>query len=93
MTRQENEQFVKNFFDEAKSRYAQLVGSLVDDPEAAIGEAAEIFDRMIPDIPYIDKRDHPMALDSDILGATVPSESRLQLERGLTSLTTSKKSG
>ena len=61
MTRQENEQFVRDFFKEAKPWYAQLVGSLVDDAEVAVEEAATIFDGMIPELAYVDKRDHPMA--------------------------------
>ena len=52
---------IRDFFERAKPGYAQLVGSLVDDPEAAVEEAAAIFDRMIPELAYVDKPSHPMA--------------------------------
>ena len=61
MSRRENEQFVRTFFERAKPMYADIAGSLVDDPEATVEEAATIFDRMIPDMAYVDKRGHPMA--------------------------------
>ena len=61
MTTQENEQFVRDFFAATKPRYVRLIGSLVDDAQAAVEEAATIFEGMIPDMAYVDKRDHPMA--------------------------------
>ncbi len=62
MTRQENEQFVRNFFHEAKAMHTQLAAGFVKDADAAVEEAAVIFDGMIPDMAYVDSRDHPMAV-------------------------------
>ena len=61
MTRQENERIVRNFFEEGKPKYVQLASSLVDDAEAAVEEAARIFERMIPNMAYVEKPEHPMA--------------------------------
>jgi hypothetical protein len=61
MTRQESEQRVRNTFEKARPRMVQLAGRLVDDAEAAVEEAAKIFDRMIPAMAYVDEPDHPMA--------------------------------
>ncbi|MCZ6853675.1 MAG: L-2-amino-thiazoline-4-carboxylic acid hydrolase [Gammaproteobacteria bacterium] len=64
MTREENEQFVRDVFDEFRVRIIpQLVGRLVDDDDArtVVEEAAEIFDRMIPDMAYVDNPKHSMA--------------------------------
>ncbi len=61
MTRKENEEHVKNFFEQLKPFYTKLASDLVDDAQAAIDEAAEIFAEMIPDMAYVDKREHVMA--------------------------------
>jgi hypothetical protein len=62
MTRQENEQFVRNvYFEKAKGRFTRLVGRFVPDAQSVLEEAAAIFDRMLADMAYIDKTDHPMA--------------------------------
>ena len=61
MTRQENEKVARSLFDVARPWYAQLADSLVDDGEAAVEEAAAIFDRMIPDMAYVDRPDHSLA--------------------------------
>lgn len=61
MTRQENEDFVRNFFEKSKPSHTELAGRLVDNAEATVEAAAAIFDGMIPDMPYVEKRDHPLA--------------------------------
>ena len=68
MSRQENEQFVRNvFFEKAKRRFTQLIGQFVHDTKYVLEEAAAIFDRMLADMAYIDKTDHPMA--SSVFGS------------------------
>jgi hypothetical protein len=62
MTRQENEQFVRNiFFEKARRRFARLGGQFVPDTQSVLEEAATIFDHMLADMAYINKKDHPMA--------------------------------
>ncbi len=61
MTRQENEQFVRDFFQQGKAMHAHVVAGLVEDADIALEEASEIFEEMIPDMAYVDKREHPMA--------------------------------
>lgn len=61
MSRRENEQFVRKFFEQARSQFTALAARFVDDPEAAVEQAATIFEGMIPDMAYVDKRNHPMA--------------------------------
>lgn len=63
MTREENEQFIRNVFAEARFKIPPLIRRLVDDDaQAVVEEAAEIFDRMIPDMAYVDNPEHSMAL-------------------------------
>ena len=61
MTREANEEFVRNTFEEARARLSRAVTGLVDDPEAAVAQAATIFEGMIPTMAYVDKPRHPMA--------------------------------
>ncbi len=62
MTRKENEQFIRNVFDEARGWIPKFVSRLVDDDtQTVVDEAAEIFDRMIPDMAYVDNPKHSMA--------------------------------
>ena len=61
MTRQENEEFISNTFEQARDRLSQLVTGLVDDPDAVVEQAATIFERMIPTLPYVDQPRHVMA--------------------------------
>lgn len=62
MSRQDNEQFVRNvYFEKAKGRFTRLIGRFVPDEQSVLEEAATIFDRMLADMAYIDKTDHPMA--------------------------------
>ena len=61
MARLENEQFVRDFFQQGKAMHAQMIAGLVEDADAVVEEAEEIFERMIPDMAYVDKREHPMA--------------------------------
>ena len=48
----QHEQFVRAFFEEARSRLTRLAGGFVDDPEATVEKAATIFDGMIPGMAY-----------------------------------------
>ncbi len=61
MAREESEEFVRNFFRRARKGSAQMIEGLVDDPEAALDEAAVIFEGMIHDMAYVDDHTHPMA--------------------------------
>jgi hypothetical protein len=61
MTREENEQFVRNLFAEARPRLIQLVERFVDEPEVVLEQATANFDRMVPDMAYVDNPKHPMA--------------------------------
>lgn len=61
MTRQENEQLVRDVFEQSKARNTRLAGELVDDAESVIEEATAIFDDMIPGMAYVDSPDKPMA--------------------------------
>ena len=83
MTRQENEQFVRNgFFEKAKRRFTRLIGRFVRDAQSVLEEAATIFDRMLADMAYIDKTDHPMA--SSVFGSCATLAVYLALkERGV----------
>ena len=70
MTHEENEQFIRNVFAEARFRIPPLIRRLVDDDaQAVVEEAAEIFDRMIPDMAYVDNPEHSMALPLFICNA------------------------
>ena len=56
-----NEQFVRNGFEQARPRFIKLAGRFVDDAETIVEQAATVFDQMIPDMAYLERRDHPMA--------------------------------
>ncbi len=61
MSRNENEQFVRDQFDQARPLLTRLVKNFVDDAEVVVEEAATIFDGMIPDMAYVDDHEKPMA--------------------------------
>ncbi len=61
MTRQDDEKFVRDVFEQAKPRHELLAATFVDDASAVMDEAATIFEAMIPDMAYVDSRDKPMA--------------------------------
>jgi len=61
MTRQEHEQQVRNGFLASRERAERLAGRFVEDVDAVVDEATEIFERMLPDMAYVDEPSHPMA--------------------------------
>lgn len=62
MTRQENEQFVRNaFYKKARPRFTRLIGRFFDDAQPVLEKTAIIFNQMLADMAYVDKTDHPMA--------------------------------
>jgi DNA-directed RNA polymerase specialized sigma24 family protein len=61
MTRQDNEQTVRKFFDEAKPRIIRLARELVEDAEDVVEDASELFNAMIPDMVYVDDPHKQMA--------------------------------
>jgi hypothetical protein len=61
MPQRDNESIVRGVFEKNRARLAQLAGRLVDDAEAAVEEAAKLYDDMIPTMAYVDKPSHPMA--------------------------------
>lgn len=61
MSRAGNEQQVLDQFLGFRERAIRLAGRFVDDADAAVDEATDIFERMIPEMAYVDEPDHPMA--------------------------------
>lgn len=61
MSRRENEEFLRDFFERGKERHRLLAAMLVDDAQSAVDEAQGIFDAMIPDMAYVDRRGAAMA--------------------------------
>lgn len=61
MDRIKNEEFVRNFFEEARERNMDLVAEFTDDAATVMDQAARIFDEMIPDMAYVDSPHKPMA--------------------------------
>ena len=53
---------VRAVFDFMKPRLTRIAGGFVADADAAVAEASSIFDRMLPDMGYVDDPAHPMAL-------------------------------
>lgn len=53
---------VRAVFDFMRPRLVQIAGGFVPDAEAAVAEASTIFDRMLPDMGYVENPAHPMAL-------------------------------
>ncbi len=49
------------FFDSARFRLTRLAERLVPDASVVVDEASAIFDRMLPDLAYQEKPDHPLA--------------------------------
>jgi len=71
MSRQDNEQFVRNVFEEARVRQTEMVAKLVDDADAVISEATNIFERMIPNMAYVEKPRDPMAMNVFVCAAQI----------------------
>ena len=74
MTRLDDEQYVKDFFTDARTRYKSMVRHFVEDDAAAdsvVDQAATVFEGMIPTMAYVEKRDHPMASSVFICCATL----------------------
>ncbi len=63
MNRQNNEQFVRDVFEEARPRQTEMVANLVDDADAVMSEAVTIFEGMIPNMAYVDNPRDPMAMN------------------------------
>lgn len=49
------------FFETARPRLLKLAGRLVDDPDAAVSDAEQNFEDMLPGMAYTDKPEHPFA--------------------------------
>jgi len=60
-TTSEADEFLRGIFDRARPEFAEIAGRFVDDPETIVDGAAAIFETMLPDMAYREKRDHPMA--------------------------------
>ena len=52
---------VRGQFAGMRRGYQMIAARFVDDPEAVVDEAAARYDRMVPDLAYLDEPDHPMA--------------------------------
>jgi hypothetical protein len=61
MSRTQNEAHAREYFDQARVRLTRLAERLVEDAGAAVEEAAVVFDKMLPDMAYVDKPQHPLA--------------------------------
>ena len=61
MDREENRQFISNFFEQTKRQFTRLIETFVDDTNTVLEEAASIFEGMIPDMAYVDKPHTTMA--------------------------------
>lgn len=62
MSRKENEQYVKHtYFEKAEGRFTHLITQFADNVPSVLEEAAINFDHMLPDMAYINKKNHPMA--------------------------------
>lgn len=59
MSRSDNQQRVMNLF--SREQAVVFAKQFVDDPEAVAGEALQIFERMVPEMAYVDDPDHIMA--------------------------------
>jgi len=56
------ETYFEKFFERLKPNFIEFANGFVDDPDAAIDEAADTFAAMVPDMAYRDDRRHPMAI-------------------------------
>lgn len=61
MSRPENEQRIGDQFKASRERAISLANRFVDDADAVVDQATEIFEGMIPDMAYVDNPDDPMA--------------------------------
>ena len=61
MSDDQNRAAIRMVFEFVKPRFEAMVGGWVDDPEAALAEASDRFDGMIPTLAYADNPAHPMA--------------------------------
>lgn len=57
----DNVEAVRAQFEGMRRGYQMIAARFVDDPEAVVEEAATLYDRMVPDLAYLDEPDHPMA--------------------------------
>lgn len=61
MAEQPGVQAAKGMFEMERTLLVAAARELVDDPEAAVDEAAETLDGMLPELAYLDRPDHPLA--------------------------------
>lgn len=61
MTEQPGVQVARATFEMFRAGGVEIARGLVDDPEAAVEDAARRFEEMIPGLAYLDAPDHPMA--------------------------------
>lgn len=61
MSSSENEQRVRDGFQQMRPGFERLASTLVDDPGAVLSDATARLDSMIPELAYLDNPDHPMA--------------------------------
>lgn len=59
--RANGEEIVRDVFGEAEERFTRLAAGFTRDAGAVVKRAREIFERMIPDMAYLDRPNHPMA--------------------------------
>ena len=73
---------VRAAFERGRSRGVELAARFVDDAEAVMDEAAERFERMIPDMAYVDDPEQPMAYSVFVCSAALALYLSLR-ERGV----------
>lgn len=56
-----NAEKVRAYFTNSRGMLLELAAEMVDDPEVAVDEAAAEYERMLPEMPYFDRPDAPMA--------------------------------
>ncbi|MCZ6642548.1 MAG: L-2-amino-thiazoline-4-carboxylic acid hydrolase [Gammaproteobacteria bacterium] len=74
MDRRKNEAVVRSFFERAREFNTKLVASLLEEENAAtavMDEAAGIFERMIPDMAYLETPEMPMAANVFVCNASL----------------------
>lgn len=63
MSQEENEQFVRDLFEQRRERPTEILSHLTDDVGSIMEEAKAIYEKMIPDMPYIDQPITGMAMN------------------------------